>query len=288
LAEIPAPKSGAPGEVGPTPRAPGRPLLQAAATAIVLLGLVALAYAVGPRALFGLICVVVAVAMFELLDALRRARRRPVIGFGVVCALGLLTSAYAGRALWMVAVAAVALFGSLLLALRPDRGPTPASDAAWTVLAVAWIGGGGAAAAALVRTDPGGPSLLMASVLVVALDDIVAYFAGTRFGGHKMAPSISPSKSWEGFAAGATAALVGGAVAGGLLQELAWPHGLGLGLVCALFAPAGDLVESVVKRELGIKDSGGSLPGHGGFLDRVDAIVFCAPALLLYVRVVVG
>jgi CDP-diglyceride synthetase len=127
-----------------------------------------------------------------------------------------------------------------------------------------------------------GVALLVAFVLTVAVDDIAAYFAGTSFGRRRLAPSISPAKSWEGAVAGFAGALVAGLVAGALVDELSVVEGLGLGTVCGLFAPMGDLVESLFKRELGIKDSGRLLPGHGGMLDRLDAIIFCAAPVYLY------
>jgi phosphatidate cytidylyltransferase len=101
-----------------------------------------------------------------------------------------------------------------------------------------------------------------------------------------MAPSISPAKSWEGFAGGLAGALGGGAVFGLVATQLTTLEGVAIGGICGLLAPAGDLVESLVKRELGIKDSGRLLPGHGGFLDRLDAILFCAPAVYVFYRVV--
>jgi phosphatidate cytidylyltransferase len=135
-------------------------------------------------------------------------------------------------------------------------------------------------------TLDGGLNLLVGHVAVAALDDIAAYFVGVRFGAHKLAPSISPAKSWEGFLGGFVTALVAGMVFGALLDELSWLDGLAIATIIGLLAPAGDLSESMAKRELGIKDSGRLLPGHGGFLDRLDAMVFCAPAVLLYLRVV--
>jgi phosphatidate cytidylyltransferase len=264
--------------------APRRSLLHAIATTVVLLGLVGIAYLLGRRALFVLIAIVVLVALVELLQALRRAGGRPVSQWGAVGGLGALAAAYGGRDRWLVGAMAASALGSFLLALRPARGATPAADVAWTVLAVTWIGGGGAAAVYLMRIAPGGPALLIATLLVVASDDILAYFVGSRVGRHKMAPSISPAKSWEGFAGGFAGALLAGALAGALVVELDWFQGLGLGLVCAALTPAGDLAESLVKREIGIKDSGSLLPGHGGVLDRIDAVLFCAPAVLVYLR----
>jgi phosphatidate cytidylyltransferase len=266
---------------------PGRSLTEAVLTAIVLLALVAVFYALGRPGFFILIVVVVSVSLFEMLHALTRAGHRPNVAFGLACGLGLMITAYAERPAILPAVVAGTVAGALLLALRPDRGTAPFDDAAWTVLGVAWIGGGGAAATLIMMLDPGGLELLIAFVLVAALDDIGAFFVGTSVGRHKLAPSISPAKSWEGFAGGLVFAVAGGAVAGTLLDEISSADGLAIGAICGLLAPVGDLTESMFKREIGIKDSGTLLPGHGGLLDRLDAIVFCAPAVFVYLRFVV-
>jgi phosphatidate cytidylyltransferase len=262
-------------------------LLQAVVTAVVLIGLLIGFYLLGASGFFVLICGVVLMAIFELLVALKRSGHRPIVSFGLACGFGMLVVAYLERPAFFGVVLAVTVFGSLLLGLRPKRGPTPSSDAAWTILGVMWIGGGGAAATAITRLEPGGLDLLVATVGIVAIDDITAYFAGTAFGKHKIAPSISPAKSWEGFAGGALAALGAGVVASLILDELTLVHGLDIALIVGLLNPVGDLVESSAKREIGIKDSSGLLPGHGGMLDRLDAIIFCLPAVYLYLRFVV-
>jgi phosphatidate cytidylyltransferase len=266
----------------------GRSLRQAIATAVVLLVLVVGAYLLGPDYFFWLATAVVLLAVYELFVAARLGDRRPAMGFALPVTLALLLAAYfrPERPEFLLALLGTAVLGAFVLALRPGRGLTPGSDAAWTVLGVAWIGGGGAAAVSILAL-PKGMNLLVAHVLVTAVDDITAYFVGTRFGRHKMAPTISPAKSWEGFAGGSVMAIVGGAVAGMVIGTLGIEHGLAIGAIVALFAPAGDLAESLVKRELKIKDSSQLLPGHGGFLDRLDAIVFCAAPVLAYLRVVV-
>ena len=266
----------------------GRDLRTAVLTSAVLLVVVSVCYWGGPDWFFWLAAAVVLLAAFELLDAVKRSGRRPVVSFGIACVFALMVVAYwyPGRPELIVAVAGVTTFGSFALALRPGPRTTTASDVAWMVLSVAWIGGGGAAAVSIL-TLSSGLNLLLAHVLVTALDDIGAYFAGTRFGRTKMAPSISPSKSWEGFAGGFVLALAGGATAGLIINDLGLAHGLAIGAINGLLAPVGDLAESMAKRELGIKDSGRLLPGHGGFLDRLDAIAFTAPAVLGYLRAVV-
>jgi phosphatidate cytidylyltransferase len=264
-----------------------RSLVQAVATAIVLIAIAITFYLLGVTAFFVLICIVVLLALYELLTALKKFGRQPVILFGLACGFGLLLVAYLERPAYFAVVLAVTVFGSLILSLRPGRGITPASDAAWTVLAVVWVCGGGAAATAISRLEPGGLNILIATVAIVALDDIAAYFVGTTFGRHKLAPSISPAKSWEGFVGGLVAAVLGGVVVSLLLDELTLLHGIDMALIVGLLAPVGDLVESSAKREIGIKDSSDLLPGHGGMLDRLDAIIFCLPGVYLYLRFVV-
>ena len=266
----------------------GRSLGQAVITALALLAIVVVCYLLGRTAFFFLAVTVVLIALFELLDALAQRGHRPNIPFGVLCGFGLMGVAYLEKPGLLGVVVAATVFGSLLSALRPNRGPTPGTDAAWTVFAVVWVGGGGAGAVSILMIEPqDGTFLLIATFLSIALGDIAAYFIGTRFGKHKMAPSISPGKSWEGFAGGVLGSLAGGALFAGLLFDLSLAAGLGIGAIVSVLAPAGDLVESLSKRELGIKDSGRLLPGHGGFLDRLDAIIFCCPVVYLFLRFIV-
>ncbi len=269
----------------PPPKA-GRSLKQAVITALILLALIIIGALIGKTAFFVLVSVVVLTALFELYDALLQTGHRPNMVFGLLCGFALLLVAFLERPALIAVVLALTMYGAFLLALRPGRGATAASDVAWTVLGVAWIAGGGAAATSILQLEDG-IFLLVAYILITALDDIGAYFAGTRFGRHKMAPSISPAKSWEGWIGGFASSLAGGLFFAALLESLDPLHGLAVGAISGLLAPVGDLVESLAKREIGIKDSGRLLPGHGGLLDRLDAILFCAPAVYLYLRFVV-
>jgi len=119
-----------------------------------------------------------------------------------------------------------------------------------------------------------GRVLALAVVISVWLSDMGAYFIGSLTGRHKMAPHISPKKSWEGFVAG-----VVGCLAVWLLvplcpvADITWLQAIAVGLGVAVAAVIGDLAESRMKREAGVKDSGNSLPGHGGFLDRLDSLI---------------
>ncbi|MDQ3878733.1 MAG: phosphatidate cytidylyltransferase [Actinomycetota bacterium] len=281
------PTSGTPANVAALPPR-GRSLKQAVATAVLLLGLMAAFYALGRDWFFGLIVVVVSIALFELLDALVQTGHGPNIIFGVACGIAMMTVAFLQKPAWFAVVLLATAAGSFLVAMRPRRGRTPMTDAAWTVLGVAWVGGGGAGATLILMFHDNGLRLLIAFVLVAAVDDIAAYFAGTYLGKHKLAPAISPGKSWEGAVGGFVVALGGGILFGWWLGHLTVAQGLGIGVICGLLVPLGDLVESLAKREIGIKDSGRLLPGHGGFLDRLDAIIMCAPAVYLYLRIVGG
>ncbi len=128
------------------------------------------------------------------------------------------------------------------------------------------------------------PARVLMVILTVWVNDIFAYLVGCSIGKHKMCPVISPKKSWEGFAGGVLCA-VAFAMAVGYMMEgdvLLWG---GLGGVVALAAVAGDLVESMIKREYGVKDSGNLIPGHGGMLDRFDAQLLAAPFAYIYMTI---
>lgn len=111
--------------------------------------------------------------------------------------------------------------------------------------------------------------------------DSFAYFTGRLFGKHKMAPKISPKKTWEGFAGGVILTIILGYFIEKYFPELRG-NWMIVGLLVSVFAPLGDLVESQLKRTFGVKDSGNIIPGHGGILDRLDSFMVCAPVVYLY------
>ena len=155
-----------------------------------------------------------------------------------------------------------------------------ASLLAVTMLGVAWVGAG-LGCLLLVRDIPDfGFWAVMAVLFTVFAADTGAFFVGRTFGRHRLAPAISPAKSWEGFVAGVLAAVGMSFVI--LYKDrddfLSIPESLLLGLVIALAAVLGDLFESAVKRDLEVKDSGRVLGGHGGVLDRIDSLLWAGPA----------
>ena len=120
----------------------------------------------------------------------------------------------------------------------------------------------------------------------ILLTDIGCYYAGRHLGKHKLAPIVSPNKTIEGSIGGAIAAVIGALIIGYFLQ-LEWYFSVMLGFLCTVFAQIGDLCESLLKRDAGVKDSGHSLPGHGGFLDRTDSFILTIPVMYYFCKHVV-
>ena len=152
------------------------------------------------------------------------------------------------------------------------------------VLPGAWL--------ALVQTAqaPQGPGLLIWLLAAAAAADIGAYFTGRRFGRRKLAPQVSPGKTWEGVIGGAVAILAWGIVGALYFGTAAGslPRWLALAAILFVASVTGDLFESAFKRARGVKDSGGLLPGHGGVLDRVDSVIAAAPVFAVFAPLLLG
>ena len=146
-----------------------------------------------------------------------------------------------------------------------------------TVMGAVWVGGG-LAFLVLVRELDHGRLAGITILLAVWAGDTFAYFGGRLIGRHKMAPTTSPGKTWEGLVVGTAATIFVAFVALYHQHFLSIGHSIVLGVVIALAAPLGDLFESLLKRDMDVKDTGRLLGGHGGMLDRIDALLFAAPA----------
>jgi phosphatidate cytidylyltransferase len=222
------------------------------------------------------------VGLHELAGALRtREIHIPVIPV-LLGGAAMVTGAY-----WAAGGAVAAAFAVTLIAILAWRLPGGADgfvkDVTGAVFATAYLALPGATVAAMLAPADGARRVLTFVILTIA-SDIGGYFAGItlgRGGAHKMAPTISPKKTWEGLAGSAITVIIAGVVLFPVLLHGYWWQGAITGMAAVAAAVLGDLAESMIKRDLAIKDMGSLLPGHGGVLDRLDSLVICAPVTWL-------
>jgi phosphatidate cytidylyltransferase len=254
------------------------PLVSRLVVAAVLLPLVIGLIYLGGWWLFALALVGGLLALHELYAMARELR--PLVLGGYLGFVLLLLGLQIGGLEWMLGgLLATFVFAFVVYGLGGTRQSATTSFGV-TLLGVAWVGAG-IGCLLLVRDIPEfGFWAVMTILFTVFAADTGAFFVGRTFGRHRMAPAISPAKSWEGFVGGVVAAV---GVAFVILYRdrdefLTIPESLILGLVIALAAVLGDLFESAVKRDLDVKDSGRVLGGHGGMLDRLDSLLWAGPA----------
>ncbi|PRI11929.1 phosphatidate cytidylyltransferase [Leucobacter massiliensis] len=226
-----------------------------------------------------LVAALVSIALVELAAAFRVSGRRvPRVGVvlgGLVVVVGAFVWGPEGMLLGLFAGSALLTVWRLVESLVP-AWETPRRtlirdvfSGLFTLVYVAFL----ASFAVLLLAGDRGEWWVFALVLVVVSVDIGAYAAGVTLGRHKMTPRISPNKTWEGFAGAAVVAMAAGVGVALLALHQPWWVGVVLGLVVLLTATGGDLTESLIKRNLGVKDMSSWIPGHGGFLDRLDSLL---------------
>ena len=243
-------------------------ILVAVPLAIVAIGFVD----VGGLAFALLIAVISVLCMIELYRMLVRWRPVPVVGYAAAVAMVL--AARYGSEHTVLEIAMIALPVTFLAVVIANLGGMPTLSIAGTLLGVLWIGLA-FAHAELLRRLPHGDAIIIDVMLGTFLGDAGAYVGGRLFGRRPLAPEISPHKTVEGLGLGMFTAIVVVFVAGRFQQTwLTEGDSLLLGLAVAVLAPLGDLFESVIKRDAGVKDSGTLFGPHGGALDRLDAIIF--------------
>jgi phosphatidate cytidylyltransferase len=245
-------------------------------TAVVLLGAFFLSLLWRP-ALIVLALAAFIVAAGEFYSILIHRGYKPVSIFGFLGILG----AGLGTVVWGVVAIPIAFALMVTVLLLFDavskRRTGAVSGFATTIFVAAWVGGFGAFAFGIIASD-NYQSLVLAVVVSVALVDIAAYAVGSAIGRRRLAPVVSPKKTLEGLIGGTLMAFLAGVAASFFIEAMDLPAGVAFGAVVAVFAPLGDLAVSVAKRALNIKDMGSILPGHGGLLDRIDAIIATVPA----------
>jgi phosphatidate cytidylyltransferase len=254
------------------------PLASRILVAAVLLPLVIGLVYLGDWWLFGLALVGGLLALHELYTIARGLRPLVLAGY-LGFALTLLGLELGGIPWLFGGVLSTFAFMFVVFALSDVRSSATASFGA-TVLGVVWVGTGIGCLLLVRDIADFGFVAVMATLFTVFAADTGAFFVGRALGRHKLAPAISPGKSWEGFVGGVAAAVL---VSFLVLYEdsdkfLSIPESLVLGAVIALASVMGDLFESAVKRDLQVKDSGRLLAGHGGMLDRLDSLLWAGPA----------
>ena len=254
------------------------PLLSRVLVVVVLLPLVIGLVYLGGWWLFGLALAGGLLALHELYVMTRELR--PLVLGGYLGFVATLLALELGGLEWMLGgLLATFVVAFVVYGLGGVRQSATSSFGV-TLLGVAWVGAG-LGCLLLIRDIPDfGFWAVMAVLFTVFAADTGAFFVGRTFGRHRLAPAISPAKSWEGFAGGVVAAV---GMAFVILYKdrddfLSIPESLLLGLVIALAAVLGDLFESAVKRDFEVKDSGRVLGGHGGVLDRLDSLLWAGPA----------
>jgi phosphatidate cytidylyltransferase len=256
----------------------GRNLPVAIASGVILAALFLGSVAWNAYAFLTLVALVVVVGVLEVANALRGEGVRPVTPVAIGAGLVMVYGAYAVGPQAQVLGLVLLVLGTLAWRLSDRRRSQVVGSLGATFLVTLWVPFC-ASFAGLLLARQDGRWLVMAVVALTVSGDIGAYAFGRPFGRHKLAPTVSPGKSWEGVAGGLLTVLVLAAtVTAPLVPSLDLVDALLLGTVCLAAGTLGDLSESLVKRDLGVKDLGTVLPGHGGIMDRVDAMILALPA----------
>ena len=257
----------------------GRNLPAAIAVGAALGALIIVTLYVWKPSFLAVVAAAVVIAVWELSNALKAEQIRVPVVPVVVGALSILGASYAGGSEPMLVALTLTVMATLLWRLpeNPDGYVRDVTAGVFVTMYVPLLAG---FAALMLRVDDGADRVVV-FIAVTVLSDIGGYVAGVLFGRHPMAPTISPKKSWEGFAGSALFTAVGGALLVTLLIDGQWWEGVVIGLAAMVAATLGDLCESMIKRDLGIKDMGSLLPGHGGMMDRLDSLLLAAPVTYL-------
>ncbi|MCL4434672.1 MAG: phosphatidate cytidylyltransferase [Actinobacteria bacterium] len=268
-----------------------RNLVTAVASGLAIGGLALLSFHFGNLAAVIFCTIIVVLSTVECFATLRRARRHPITLIGLAGTVAAMVAAYnSGPSGLMVVITAVTMFTGIWLVMVPRSRVRPVTRAGATIFGFMWIGFLGSYSALLL--DPAGfahrhgIAFLLGAIIATVATDVGAYAVGSLAGRHHMAPVVSPHKTWEGYAGAVVASVV---VSGAILPRISpWTlsSSILLGIVVAVVAPLGDLLESMIKRELGVKDMGFVLPGHGGLLDRIDGLLFALPVTFFLVTIV--
>jgi phosphatidate cytidylyltransferase len=261
------------------PRKAGRNLPLAIGTGLLLGGALLGTLFTSRPAFVGFLLVIVILALLELLAVLRARATRPAEPVVLVTAVVLVLGAYfEGPSALSLGLLLTILAAFAWYLIDRQRSEVTRNVAA-TVLAAVYVPFMAAHLSLVLRQAPHYVGAIVAYAVLTVVYDTFAYATGVLVGRHPMAPAVSPNKSWEGAGGATVACLLAGAFLIPLWQPWSFASGLVLAAFTCVVAPLGDLSESMLKRDLAVKDMGSILPGHGGMLDRIDALLFMAPVL---------
>lgn len=267
----------------PRPASPDRDMGMAVVVGVGFLALALILFKMGPAPAMVLITAVIGLAVAELYGVLRQAGYQPVALAGITGTVGLVVGAYNYGVAAVPTVLFLTTAVCLLWYLVGAATESPVMNVGVTLLGVLWVGTFGSFAALMLGIGDPGLGILLATILGTVGYDVGGLFVGKNAGRQPLS-AASPNKTVEG--------LVGGCIIGFVVIVIitasigfgpidSFSEGAMVGLAVALFAPLGDLCESLVKRDLGVKDMSSILPGHGGLLDRFDGLLFALPAVWL-------
>ena len=257
------------------------------AAGLAAIGLISLLIA---KWLFAIVATgVVVIGQMELYGTMHRRGHQPATALGLAVGALVMAAAYLKGEATMTFFLVLGLFLSFLwyMAAPLKARENLIRNVGATMLGVLYVPFLAGYVLLLLSQKNSGRALMVTVIALAFVYDIAAYFFGSFWGSRALAPTISPRKSWEGLL-GATAVTLALSVAliPSAVDYLTVVRAIGLAVVIIVFAPLGDLVESLIKRDLGVKDMGSILPGHGGILDRIDSVLLVAPAAFYYLRLI--
>lgn len=276
-------RAAAPAPAGPSSRA-GRNLPVAIASGLTLGALAAGSLVIHPVAFAVVICGAMVVAVWEMRQALSEGGLFAPFTPVAIGAVSMIVAAYMRGAEALVFATALTLVATLVWRVADG-----------TVGALRDVGAGAlillypcflAGFAAMMLAEPQGQWRIFVFIIITVFSDIGGYAFGVVLGKHPMAPKLSPKKSWEGFAGSVISCAVVGAIVIPLTLDGVWWQGALLGALVAPVATIGDLIESSLKRNLGVKDMSNIIPGHGGLMDRLDSLVMVVPLVWVALRII--
>jgi CDP-diglyceride synthetase len=276
-------KGGSGGDAG------GRDMRLAVGSGLGLGAVALVCFSFGNLPAMAIVFAIVILAAAEAFAAFRRAHYHPATLLGLVAIMAVMVETY-NKGVVALPLVLVIMVAATFVWYLADVEPTadPVAGVTSTVFVFVWVGGFGSFAALLVSPslfpNRQGIAFLLAAVLMTVAADVAALLVGSALGRHPMAPSVSPNKTWEGAIGGAVASILVAAVVVHYIHPWTISKALVLGLVVAVVAPLGDLSQSMIKRQLGVKDMSRLMPGHGGLLDRVDGLLFVLPATYFVVK----